>query len=149
MGSCSVTEHVPLPTTGPDVLAAAFKEGRDDAAKPLLALVFKSLPKMVALYTSDGGKWAPTGEVHLPFSADHHVGLNFHDDDLLISSATGEIRRHSLTGASPSVLPAPPSVPGRRFTSACPTSADGFVRLGIRTASGIGAAVGPELLFSN
>merc|ERR1711972_917000 len=95
---------------------------------------------------SDGGKWAPTGEVHLPFNADHHLGLNFHDDDLLISSATGEIRRHSLTGASPSVLPAPPLVPGRHFTSACPVSGDGLVRLGTRsTGSGIGAAVGPEL----
>merc|ERR1712151_1202175 len=149
MGSCSVTEHVPLPTTGPDVLAAAFKEGRDDAVKPLLALVFKSLPKMVALYTSDGGKWAPTGEVHLPFDADNHLGLNFHDGALLISSATGEVRRHSLSGASPSVLSAPPPVPGRHFTSACPTSADGLVRLGMRTASDVGAAVGPELLFSN
>merc|ERR1712151_720316 len=120
MGSCSVTEHVPLPTTGSDVLAAAFKEGGDDAVKPLLALVFKSPPKMVALYTSDGGKWAPTGEVHLPFNVDHHLGLNFHGDDLLISSATGEIRRHSLTGAPLSVSSAPPPVPGRYFTSACP-----------------------------
>lgn len=150
---CSIAEHVPLLMTGSDVLAAAFTEGRDDAekasSKPLLALVLKSLPKMVALYTSDGGKWAPTGEVHLPFDADHHLGLNFHDDDLLISSATGEVRRHSLTGASPSVMSAPPPVPGRHFSSACPTSADGLVRLGTRTASGNGAALGPELLFSD
>jgi len=152
--SCSVAEHVPLPTTGSDVLAAAFKEGRYDAekdlVKPLLALVFKSLPKMVALYTSDGGKWAPNGEVHLPFNADHRLGLNFHGDNLLISSATGEIRRHSLTGASPSVSSAPPPVPGRHFTSACPISADGLVRLGTRsTGSEYGAALGPELLFSD
>merc|ERR1719343_1954924 len=144
--SCSVAENIPLLTTGSDVLAAAFTEGQDDAeqalSKPVLALVLKSLPKMVALYTSDGGTWAPTGEVHLPFDADHHLGLNFHDDHLLISSATGEVRRHSLTGASPSVLSAPPPVPGRRFSSACPISADGLVRLATRsTGSDIGAAL--------
>merc|ERR1712157_339189 len=128
-------------------------EGQDDAeqalSKLVLALVLKSLPKMVALYTSDGGTWAPIGEVHLPFDADHHLGLNFHDDHLLIFSATGEVRRHSLTGASPSVLSAPPPVPGRHFSSACPSSADGMVRLAQRTGSGSGAALGPELLFSD
>jgi len=156
--SCQEAQHVSLPLpAGSELVAAAFKEAddaKDASAEPLLALVFKNFPKLAMLYSSKGGTWTPNGEVHLPLDADHRIGLNFQGDDLLVATSMGEISRHSLKGAPPSVLPpsvlaAPPAVAGRHFTSACPMSETSFVRLGLRpTGSETGLARGPELLLS-
>jgi len=138
---------------GSEILAAAYKETADDAkdasAEPLLALIFKNLPKSVMLYSSSGDSWSPSGEMHLPI-VDDPAGLSFHGDDLLISTATGEIHRRSLRGAPSSVVVAPPLVTGRHFTSACPLEGKGFVRLGLRQMVNDGGIVrSPELFFSD
>lgn len=151
--SCGMDRHAPFPLpAGAELLAAAFKEAADDAndasSDPLLALVFKNLPRLVMLYSSKDGTWRPSGEVHLP-ADDHRVGLNFHGDDLLISTSLGDVRRHSLKGTSSTVLVSPAVDAGRLFSSACPTSEEGLVRLAFRQrSSDAGAARSPELLFS-
>merc|ERR1712066_504237 len=150
--SCEPARHDPLPMpTGSEILAAAFKEAAGDAkdasADPILALVFKHLPKLVMLFSSKDGAWKSSGEIHLP-SDDMRVGINFHGDDLIVSTASGEIHRRSMTGAPSSMLAAPPSVVGRHFTSACPISETGLVRLGLRQMpSDAGSARAPELIF--
>lgn len=153
--SCDVAPHAPLSLPpGSEILAAAYKEAADDAkdasAEPRLALIFKHLPKLVMLYSSTEKTWRPSGETHLPFSVDNRVGLNFHGDDLLVSTATGEIHQRSLKATASSVIAAPPIVAGRHFTSACHTSGKGLVRLGVRQVMGdVGLARSPELLFSD
>jgi len=152
--SCEVARHAPLPLpVGSEILAAAFKvtanDAKDASADPLLALVFKHFPKLVMLYSSKDGAWKASGEIHLP-SDDMQVGLNFHGDDLIISTASGEVHRRSITGASSSLLAAPPAVVGRHFTSACPISETGVVRLGLRQMlSDAGSSRAPELIFSD
>merc|ERR1719330_1100646 len=153
--SCEATPHSTFPVpAGSEILAAALKETADDAkdasAEPVLALIFKNLPKSVMLYSSSGDSWRPSGEMHLPIVDDAPAGLNFHGDDLLISTATGEIHRRSLRGGASSVVVAPPPITGRHFTSACPLEGKGFVRLGLRQMLNDGGiARSPELLFSD
>jgi len=153
--SCKAAQHTTLTLpAGSELLAAAFKEAADDAkdasAAPLLALVLNNFPKLVVLYADNGHSWSPSGEVHLPHDVDHRIGLNFHGDDLLVTTSAGEVHRHSMGGAPPTVHTAPTALVGRHFTSVCPTSEAGLARLGMRhMVSDVGTVRGPELLFSD
>jgi len=139
---------LPLPA-GSQLLAAAFKEAaeaKDASTEPLVALVFKHLPKLALLFSSHGNTWRPAGEVHLPLETDQRIGLNFDGDDLLMSMPSGDVHRRNLHGkASVHTVPA---LEGRHFHGACVANADQeLLRLALRQTDGTGAVRGPELLI--
>lgn len=140
---------LPLPA-GSQLFAAAFKEAteaKDASSEPLIALVFKHLPKLALLYSSHGNTWRPAGEVHLPLETDQRVGLNFDGDDLLISMPSGDVHRRNLHGKA--LVHTVPSLEGRHFHSACAANGEReLMRLALRASvDAAGTARGPELLI--
>jgi len=109
-------------------------------------LVFKHLPKLALLYSGIGNSWKPAGELHLPLEEKQRIGLNFHGDDLLISTAMGHVHRRSLHGGAHRVH-SMPSSEGRFFNSACVANAEEqLVRLALQSQVQ-GASRVPQLLI--
>jgi len=137
--SCQEASGSPIPAPeGTHLLAAAFKSSTI-ASDHFVALTFDTRPDHVLVFRENGpsNKWILTGELHVPVSPDakgeeHRLGLSFTDTELLITTSTGEVRRHNLLDGSTIIHPSP--VPGslREWRSACQLHTGQLFRLSLR-----------------
>jgi len=145
---------LPLPS-GATIVTAAYKEG-DNSHAPLVALVLKDAPSVVALYSLREKAWHPAGEVHLPAEGEL-VGagsLSFLAQSLLFTKPSGQVIRRTLpahlVGAASASSASMPSAfvggPHREFQAACGTAEGEVVRLALRKAGAL--TWEPELVFS-
>jgi len=145
---CQESEHPQLPVpAGSELISAAFAEDAKAAsANPLVALVFKNMPEIAALYRAVAGSWHPVGEVHVPPGLGSHSSLGFDGlETLLVTGATGEVHRRHLAGGAPALHPAPAGASSREFRSACALPEGQIMRLALRQMDA-SAPWGPELI---
>jgi len=154
---CQAAEHPPLPLpAGAELLSAAVGEETTHEAKvaskaPLVALLFKHMPQVAALYRAVEGAWHPAGEVHVPPGVGPRPSLSLDGvEHLLIGGHGGEVHRRPLMAGgagAPALHPAPMGSAGdrREFRAACARPEGGdLLRLAIREADS--GAWTPELI---
>jgi len=137
----SVEGSLPTPA-GSELLHAAVQ----DHSQPIFALVFKHMPHLAALYSSQDGTWVPMGEVHLPGGV---ASLSFQGDDLVVSLESGEVHHRGVREMTSRVHAAPASTAAHVFRSTCALPTGKLLQLALRQAdTGSDSAWGPELILS-
>eukprot|EP00443_Scrippsiella_acuminata_P003430 CAMPEP_0115363976 /NCGR_PEP_ID=MMETSP0270-20121206/103517_1 /TAXON_ID=71861 /ORGANISM="Scrippsiella trochoidea, Strain CCMP3099" /LENGTH=299 /DNA_ID=CAMNT_0002786633 /DNA_START=70 /DNA_END=970 /DNA_ORIENTATION=- len=147
---CQESQHPPLPMpTGSELVSAAFAEDASAASTNLLvALVFKNMPEIAALYRAVAGSWHPAGEVHVPPGSGPQPSLGFDGvENLLVTGAAGEVHRRHLAGGTHALHPAPAGASAREFRSACVLPEGQIIRLALRQMD-TSAPSRPELILS-